>query len=188
MLVQRKVTKRKDTPISLPFGSPHHSTLPTGRLDSPSGLDKAKSDVPVGFALPKPNTSADFKGTDGPPLSSPKTALLVGSIDQGWSIESRRARMASRDDPLAARMAEGMRSTSAGGRVSLVTFFARAKKVTRQQGETKHQVRMKRANSRLKSLQHNHSASSEPLRFNIFNQSTALLSLTNISPVTGSTG
>jgi hypothetical protein len=45
--------------------------------------------------------------------------------------------MASRDDPLAAKMAEGMRSTSAWGRVSLVTFFARAKKVTRQQGETK---------------------------------------------------
>jgi len=44
--------------------------------------------------------------------------------------------MASRDDPLAAMMAEGMRSTSAGGG-SLVTFFAQAKKVTRLQGETK---------------------------------------------------
>ena len=92
----------------MPFGSPHHSTLPTGRLDSPSGLDKAKSDVPVGFSLPKPNTSANFTGKLFLPLSSPKpvlsqpkwTASLVGSIDQGRSIESCRARMASQDDPL----------------------------------------------------------------------------------------
>ena len=42
---QRKVTKRKDTPISLPFGSPQHSPLPTGRPDSPSGLDMTKSGV-----------------------------------------------------------------------------------------------------------------------------------------------
>ena len=45
LLVQRKVTKRKDTPISLPFGSPQHSPLPTGRPDSPSGLDMTKSGV-----------------------------------------------------------------------------------------------------------------------------------------------
>ena len=45
LLVQRKVTKRKDTPISLPFGSPQRSPLPTGRPDSPSGLDMTKSGV-----------------------------------------------------------------------------------------------------------------------------------------------
>jgi len=62
LLAQRKVTKRKDTPISLPCGSPHHSPLPTGRPDSPSGLDMTKSDVRVGFSLPKANTSANFMG------------------------------------------------------------------------------------------------------------------------------
>jgi len=56
-----------------------------------------------------------LQGGDKPPLSSPKPALLVGSIDQGRSIESRRAWMASRDDPLAAKLAEGMRSMSARG-------------------------------------------------------------------------
>jgi hypothetical protein len=115
LLVQRKVTKRKDTPISLPFGFPQHSPLPTGRLDSPSGLDKPKSDVRVGFSLPKANASANFVGRDCSPSSSPKTASLVGSIDQGRSIESCRARMASQDGPLAVKMAEGMRSTSARG-------------------------------------------------------------------------
>ncbi len=90
---QRKVTKRKGTPISLPFGSPPHSPLPTGRPDSPSGLDMTKSDIPVGFSLTKANTSANFMGRDRSPLSSPKTASLVGSIDQGRSIESCRARM-----------------------------------------------------------------------------------------------
>ena len=113
LLVQRKVTKRKDTPTSLPCGFPLHSPLPTGRPDSPSRLDMTKSDVPVGFALPKPNGSANFVGRVPLPSSSPKTASLVGSIDQGRSIESCRARMASQDDPLAVKMAEGMRSTSA---------------------------------------------------------------------------
>ena len=136
MLAQRKVTKRKGTPISLPYGFPRHSTLPTGRPESPSGLHRTKSDVPVRFALPKPNTSANFKGNlytnqtnrhsresvnDDqvglyiPPLSSPKTASLVGSIGHGRPIESCRARMASQDDPLAVKVAEGMRSTSARG-------------------------------------------------------------------------
>jgi len=62
LLVQRKVTKRKDTPISLPFGFPQHSPLPTGRPDSPSGPDMTKSDVPIGFSLPKANASANFMG------------------------------------------------------------------------------------------------------------------------------
>jgi len=90
---QRKVTKRKGTPTSLPCGSPHHSALPTGRPDSPSGLDRTKSDVHVGFSLPKPNGSANFTGTMFLPSSSPKTASLVGSIDHGRSIESCRAGM-----------------------------------------------------------------------------------------------
>ena len=115
LLVQRKVTKRKDTPISLPFGVPQHSPLPTGRPDSPSGLDMTKSDLRVGFSLPKANASANFMGRNCSPSSSPKKASLVGSIDQGRSIESCRARMASQDDPLAVKMAEGMRSTSARG-------------------------------------------------------------------------
>ena len=122
MLAQRKVTKRKGTPISLPFGSPRHSTLPTGRPESPSGLHWTKSDVHVRFTLAKPNTSASLKGAPcrqllqtNPPLSSPKTASLVGSIGHGRPIESCGARMATQDDPLAAKMAEGMRSTSAGG-------------------------------------------------------------------------
>jgi len=93
LLVQRKVTKRKDTPTSLPYGTPHHSPLPTGHPDSPSGLDRTKSDVPVGFSLPKSNGSANFTGRCHLPLSSPKTASLVGSIDQGRSIESCRAGM-----------------------------------------------------------------------------------------------
>ena len=59
---ERKVTKRTPPTTSLPFGFPRHSPLPTGRPDSPSGLDMTKSDVPVGFSLPKPNTSANFTG------------------------------------------------------------------------------------------------------------------------------
>ena len=39
--------------------------------------------------------------------------------------------MATQDDPLAAEMAEGMRSTSAGGVFLWLPFFAQAKKVTR---------------------------------------------------------
>jgi len=70
---QRKVTKRKGTPISLPFGFPQHLPLPTGRLDSPSGLDKAKSDVRAGhffifLALPKANASANFMGAGATPV------------------------------------------------------------------------------------------------------------------------
>jgi hypothetical protein len=65
--------------------------------------------------LLKLNATANFMGRDSSPSSSPKTASLVGSIDQGWSIESCRARTASQDDPLAVKMAEGMRSTSARG-------------------------------------------------------------------------
>ena len=77
-------------------------------------------------------------GLDWGPLSSPKTASLVGSIGHGRPIESCGARMATQDDPLAAKMAEGTRSASARGRVSLVTFFARTKKVTRSsRSETK---------------------------------------------------
>ncbi len=45
-----------------PAGFPHHSTLPTGRPDSPSGLDRTKSDIPVGFSLTKSNASANFTG------------------------------------------------------------------------------------------------------------------------------
>ena len=99
LLVQSKVTKRKDTPISLPCGFPRHSPLPTRRPDSPSGLNRTKSDVHVGFALAKPNGSASFVERRSLPLSSPKTASLVGSIDHGRSIESCRARTASQDDP-----------------------------------------------------------------------------------------
>ena len=114
----------------MPFGYPRHSSLPTRRPESPSGLHRTKSDVRVGFALPEPNTSANFKGprfcttsivvglhkrsvagvalnftktynaSSFSPLSSPKTALLVGSIGQGRPIESCGARTASRDDPL----------------------------------------------------------------------------------------
>ena len=70
------------------------------------------------------------------PSSSPKTASLVGSIDHGRSIESCRARMASQDDPLAVKMAEGMRSTSARDAFSFGYFsLGMQRKVTRHQGE-----------------------------------------------------
>jgi len=73
LLVQRKVTKRKDTLTSLPFGFPRHSPLPTGRPDSPSGLDRTKFDIPVDhlfhfLALPKLNTSANFTGRLSTPV------------------------------------------------------------------------------------------------------------------------
>ena len=68
LYAQRKVTKRKGTPISLPYGFPHHSPLPTGRPDSPSGLNRTKFDVPVEFSLPKPNGSANFTGKLSPPV------------------------------------------------------------------------------------------------------------------------
>jgi len=70
---QRKVTKRKDIPTSLPFGSPRHSALPTGRPDSPSGLDRTKFDVPVEFSLPKLNASANFTGELFPPVKLAET-------------------------------------------------------------------------------------------------------------------
>jgi len=97
---ERKVTKRTPPQSACPCGSPHHSPLPTGRPDSPSRLDMTKSDVPVGFALPKSSGSASFVGRIPLPSSSPKTASLIGSIDHGRSIESCRARTASQDDPL----------------------------------------------------------------------------------------
>jgi hypothetical protein len=116
VLQQRKKSNQKNAaPITLPCGFPRHSALPTGRPDSPSGLNRTKFDVPVEFSLPKPNGSANFVGRVPLPLSSPKTASLVGSIDHGRSIESCRARMASQDDPLAVKLAEGMRCTSARG-------------------------------------------------------------------------
>ena len=98
---RQKSNQKNAAPTSLPFGSPHHSTLPTGRPDSPSGLDRTKFDVPVEFSLPKPNASANFTGIKFLPSSSPKpvlsqpkwTASLIGSIDQGRSIESCRAGM-----------------------------------------------------------------------------------------------
>jgi len=112
----KKSNQKKRHPNQFaPSGSPHHSPLPTGRPDSPSGLDMTKFDVPVEFSLPKANTSANFMGRNCSPSSSPKTASLVGAIDQGRSIESCRARTASQDDPLAVKMAEGMQSTSARG-------------------------------------------------------------------------
>ena len=91
-------------------------------------------DLPYQSRIPRQT----LRGRVGSPLSSPKTALLVGSIDQGRSIESRRARMASRDDPLAVKMAEGMRTTSAWGRRSFGYFsVAVDRKVTRSsRGET----------------------------------------------------
>ena len=64
----------------------------------------------------------DQDAPPGAPLSSPKTASLVGSIGQGWPIESGGARTATPDDPLAAKMAEGTRSASAGGVVSFGYF------------------------------------------------------------------
>ena len=128
----RKVTKRTPPQSACPCGSPHHSPLPTGRPDSPSRLDMTKSDVPVGFALPKSNGSASFVGRIPLPSSSPKTASLIGSIDHGRSIESCRAWMASQDDPLAVKMAEGMRSTSARDAFSFGYFsLGMQRKVTR---------------------------------------------------------
>jgi hypothetical protein len=62
---RQKSNQKNAAPISLPFGFPRHSTLPTGRPESPSGLHWTKSDIHVGFTLPKPNTSANFKGDQG---------------------------------------------------------------------------------------------------------------------------
>jgi hypothetical protein len=41
-----------------------------------------------------------FRKRHGAPLSSPKTASLVGPVGQGWPIESCGARTATQDDPL----------------------------------------------------------------------------------------
>jgi len=67
-------------PTSLPYGSPHHSPLPTGRPDSPSGLDRTKSDVPVGFSLPKSNGSANFTGRGSPPVKLAEDSF-TGRVD-----------------------------------------------------------------------------------------------------------
>jgi hypothetical protein len=55
-----------------------------------------------------------FRKRHGAPLISPKTASLVGSIGQEWLIESCGAWTATEDDPLAVKMAEGMRSRPEG--------------------------------------------------------------------------
>jgi hypothetical protein len=125
---QRKVTKRKGTPTSLPFG------FLTVRLclravltrrPGSTGLNRTSlSDLPYQSRMPRQAS----RGCDSSPLSAPKTALLVGSIGQGRPIESRRARMASRDDPLAVKMAEGMRSTRAGDAFFGLRFLCEQKR------------------------------------------------------------
>jgi hypothetical protein len=87
------------------------------------------SDFPYQSRIPRQASRGPLspEGKAWVPVSSPKTASLVGAIGQGGPIEARRARMASRDDPLAVKMAEGTRSASARGGFLLVTFFARAK-------------------------------------------------------------
>ena len=80
---RQKSNQKNAAPTSLPFGSPRHSPLPTGRPDSPSGLDMTKFDVPVDqknifLALPKPNASANFTGRE----------VLLPSIIVAWMKRS----------------------------------------------------------------------------------------------------
>jgi hypothetical protein len=105
------------------------------RRPGSTGLNPTSlSDFPYQSRMPRQTSCGDCLF----PLSSPKTASLVGSIDQGRSIESCRARTASQDDPLAGKMAEGMRSTSARDAFSFGYFsLGMQRKVTRHQGEIK---------------------------------------------------
>ena len=135
LLVQRKVTKRKDTPTSLPFGSPRPSALPTGRPDSPSGLDRTKFDVPVEFSLPKPKASANFTGRELLPSSSPKTASLVGSICHGRQIESCRAGMRVKTTRWQWRWLRECEARAPGNALSFGYFsLGMQRKVTRPSG------------------------------------------------------
>ena len=78
---QRKKSNQKNAaPTSLPFGSPRPSALPTGRPDSPSGLDRTKFDVPVEFSLPKPKASANFTGTLSIPVKLAEDSF-TGRVD-----------------------------------------------------------------------------------------------------------
>ena len=81
---QRKVTKRKGTPISLPFGFPHHPPLPTGRPDSPSGLDMTKSgDLPATSYLYGPTKGECFgklRGENNHPVKLAENSF-TGRVD-----------------------------------------------------------------------------------------------------------
>ena len=132
----RKVTKRTPPRPVCPSGSRGIQLclrVVLTRRPGSTGLDSTSVSAIffIFLALPKPNASANFTGRIYLPSSSPKpvlsqpkrTASLVGSIDQGRSIESCRARMASQDDPLAVKLAEGMRSTSARDAFFGLRFF-----------------------------------------------------------------
>jgi hypothetical protein len=117
LLAQRKVTKRKGTPDGLPFGFPRHSSLPTGRPESPSGLHWTKSGVLAGFTLPKPNTSASLKGAPGrkilktnPPFKLAEDSC-AGRVD--WPGTTRWQR----------RWLRGCEARAPGGGILLVTFL-----------------------------------------------------------------
>ncbi len=122
---RQKSNQKNAAPKRLPFGSPRHSSLPTGRPDSPSGLDRTKFDVPVEFSLPKPNASANFTGklSTSLPLSSPKPASLVGSIDQGRAIESCRAGMRVKTTRWQGRWLRVCEARAPGMPFLLVTFL-----------------------------------------------------------------
>jgi hypothetical protein len=97
----------------LPFGSPRHSPLPTGRPDSPSGLDRTKSGVlpAISFiflALPK----AECLGKLHVDTSIP---VKLRSLDEVKRNPGLFNAAGNSRIPLRFIQATGMRSTSARG-------------------------------------------------------------------------
>jgi hypothetical protein len=103
---RQKSNQKNAAPKRLPYGSPRHSPLPTGRPDSPSGLDRTKFDVPVEFSLPKANASANFTGRLSTPVK--QRSLDGAQRNPGISGSVEKPRI-----PLRYIRATGMRSTSA---------------------------------------------------------------------------
>jgi len=64
------------------YAYPQPSSLPTGRLDSPSGLDKTRLTIPGQSPLPVKLSSASLTGNSSSPWSLPKHSPLVGKIRQ----------------------------------------------------------------------------------------------------------
>ena len=85
--------------------------MPTGRPDSPSGLDMTKSGVLPDFPYQRQMPRQTSRGINPVKLAEDS---FTGRVDLPGMVNRVLSSMdASQDDPLAVEMAEGMRSTSA---------------------------------------------------------------------------
>jgi len=76
--VRAKKVTQKTRPGRSCFACPQPSSLPTGRLDSPSGLDKTRLTIPGQSTLPVKLSSASLTGGLFSPWSLPTCSASVG--------------------------------------------------------------------------------------------------------------